>query len=61
MDNDILWGFGSLLASGLSIWFTRKNPNKGRDIWLLDLRGYLAGASFFILALMFFWSAFHKR
>jgi len=61
MDNDILWGIGLLLMSGISIWFTKKYPTKGRDIWLLDLKGYLAGVGFFIAALMFFWSAFHKH
>ena len=48
MDENILWGLGSLLIGIFSIWFTKKYPTKGQDIWLLDIKGYL-GAEFVLL------------
>jgi hypothetical protein len=58
MTEDLLWGVGSLLIGIFSLWFTRKYPTKGRDIWLLDQKGYLGGITGIIAAINFFLSAF---
>ena len=43
MDNNIFWGIGLILFGIYSVWSTQKNPTKGRDIWQLDIKGYVGG------------------
>ena len=52
MNNDLLLGIGSIIIGIFSLWFTRKYPTKGRDMWLLDFKGYAGGAILIIAGLL---------
>ena len=56
-----MWGFGLLLSGIFFLWFTRKYPTEGRDIWHLDLKGYLGGIGGIIVGLLFLAKAFSHK
>jgi uncharacterized membrane protein HdeD (DUF308 family) len=57
----MLWGLGLLLSGVFFIWFTKRYPNEGRDIWKLDLKGYLGGIGCIIVGLLFLLKAFSHK
>ena len=39
----IPWGIGFILIGILGVWFTKKFPVEGRDIFFRELQGYVGG------------------
>jgi hypothetical protein len=61
MNGDYMPGFGLLFLGIFTLWFTIKSPEKGRDIWLLDFKGYAGGIGCILVGIVFIWKAFHKH
>jgi hypothetical protein len=53
MDENLKWGLFGMLLGVFSFWFTKKYPEKGKDIWKLDIKGYLGGGICIIVGIIF--------